>query len=957
MISSGTESLTAEQQQAVSFKEGACLVVAGAGTGKTRVLTHRVADLVARGVPAKQILALTFTEKAALEMQERIDQLLPLGTNVATVTTFHSFTIELLRRYAHFLAIPADFALLTTEEELVFMREHLFELPMKILRPGSNPTKFLQDIINYFNRLRDEAISPTELTAAAKSAELELDLEAATDQRNIWYELAATFEVYDELLKNEGYLTFGHCITEVIKLFREHPAILAEIRGEYHYLMVDEYQDTNWAQTELAAVIAGPNGNIMAVGDDDQAIYRFRGAASANIKQFLTRYPKTTVIALTQNYRSTQAILDTAYRGIQHNNPDRLEFISKIDKRLLGQRKGSEPEFKLYDRLSSELLGISEQVQAWLDLGIAPQEIAVLCRTRNQANKITFTLRQTGIAVNNPAAYRLYDHPLIAGIIAFGELLLDPSDNLAFMAALHQRPFALSDQILNDIAQHRPYREDSLFDFCLSLIKQEPAWLGQIAIKKLQRFLRIFTKLQKKVNDRPSLLLLKLVHLSGLYKKLTQSQKPEALVDLERLGQLFEEAQAFEERHRHTNWRQFIEYLQVLIENEVETNSSNNSDNDPFMVNVMTIHQSKGLEFTAVIVAHCSEGRFPSKDFGEKFPLPPELQREKIGDSTHEAEERRLFYVATTRAKEQLLYTAAVHYGVTSRKAKVSRFIFEAIGESAALTNPQTKAVTDYLQLPLEINETISNTPPNINQPLTIGQTDLDLYMTCPYKYRYAKILKIKVYPSAAMNFGNSIHNTLKAFVQGRKQGQTPDLTELYERYFIKGGYESKRQEKLRYQEGLQALQQAAPELNRANADEIEWSFNFPLKTGDRLRGRIDRFDRHEDGTISIIDYKTGGAKEETYVRQNLQLGVYILAVETLAQERVRDVTLDYIVEQKKVTVARADFALAKIIAKIDEAMAKLKQDFARNEFSAKPDKMSCQYCDYKSLCPFRYTD
>ncbi|MDO8472004.1 MAG: ATP-dependent DNA helicase [bacterium] len=956
MTSSGPESLTTEQQQAVSFKKGACLVVAGAGTGKTRVLTHRVADLVARGVPAKQILALTFTEKAALEMQERIDQLLPLGTNVATITTFHSFTIELLRRYAHFLGISADFALLTTEEELVFIKEHLFELPLKILRPGSNPTKFLEDIIDYFNRLRDEAISSTELTASAKSAELNIDLEADADQRNIWYELADTFAVYDELLKNEGYLTFGHCITEVIKLFREHPAILAEIRSEYHYLMVDEYQDTNWAQTELAAVIAGPDGNIMAVGDDDQAIYRFRGAASANIKQFLTRYPKTTVMALTNNYRSTQEILDTAYRGIQHNNPDRLEFISKIDKRLLGQRKGSEPVFLLYDRLSSELLGISDQVQAWLNDGITPQEIAVLGRTRNQANKITFTLRQAGIAVNNPAAYRLYDHPLIAGIIAFGELLLNPSDNLAFMAALNQRPFNVPDLILNSIAQHRPYREDSLFDYSLTLVKQEPAWLGELAIKKLNRFFRIFNRLQKIVNERPSLLLLKLVHLSGLYAKLTQSQKPEALVDLERLGQLFEEAQAFEERHRHTNWRQFIQYLQVLIENEVETNSINTTDSDPFMVNVMTIHQSKGLEFTAVIVAHCSEGRFPSKNYAAKFSLPPQLQREKIGDSTHEAEERRLFYVATTRAKEHLLYTAAIYYGVTSRKAKVSRFIFETIGESAALINPQTKAVTDYLQLPLELNETAPRSPVAAGAPITISQTDLDTYLTCPYKYRYRQILKIKVYPSAAMNFGISIHNTLRAFFHDQKQGPTLDLAQLYQEYWISGGYESKKQEKLRYLEGLSALQQAAPELAAIKPDQIEWSFNFPLKTGDRVRGRIDRFDRHEDGTVSIVDYKTGSPKEEAQVRQDLQLGVYILAVETLAQKKVKTVVLDYIIYHQKVTVARADFALTKIIDQIDRAVVNLKQDLARNEFTAKPDKFTCQYCEFKSLCPFRYT-
>lgn len=949
--------LTPEQKEAVTHTTGPALVIAGAGTGKTKVLTHRIAYLIEKKVAKpEEILALTFTEKAASEMQERVDLLLPLGTNTATISTFHSFTTELLRQYAHFLAIPADFSLLTQDEELVFLKDYLFELPLKILRPGSNPEKFLQPILTFFNRLKDEAITDEDLLRLGWRKQ-KSTAEAERDEGDQLVELALTYKKYEKLLKDSGYLTFGHCITETIKLFNLRPSVLQEVRNKYKQILIDEYQDTNWAQTELAALIANKNGNIMAVGDDDQAIYRFRGAASSNLISFLDRFSQAKRIVLTKNFRSTQEILDTAYRTIQHNNPDRLEFQEKIDKRLIALTKGKEPQVILYDRLNSELAGITKLVQEMLDNNISPEEIAVLTRTRSHANKISNSLKDAGIPVNNPDSSKLYNQPVIKSVVAFLNLLKDTSDNLSFYNIFTQAPFKLDAKIFNQILARRYYKEDSFFSFVTLLLKQNPTWLDEHSKETISKVLQIHAELSEYLNERPTLGILHYVHKSGLYKKLAKSKKALAEIQLEQIGRLFDEAQNYEERHRHANLIQFLNYLEIAIENDIDSKGEDFST-DPFMVNVMTIHQSKGLEFEAVIIAHCATGRFPSKRRSDTFKVPNELLKEPIpiGDS-HLEEERRLFYVAVTRAKKQLFCTASTYYGESNRKSKVSPFLVEAFSEDVTNLSPLSFKSAEYLQIPLNLTEQEYQMFDPVPQFLTVSQTDLDTYISCPKQYRYKKILKIKVHPVAALSFGNAIHNSLRAYFDFKKRGEKPDIKELLEKYWVSGGFDSKAQEAERKKEGLNALKEIEPTLSKLDPEKMEWPFNFPLPSGDRLRGRIDRVDRVGEELVEIVDYKTGNPKEESAVKKDLQLGTYILAIESLTKDRVKQVTLDYLVYQKKVSITRDKFELDKVKEKITEAINRLKQDLAEDKFTAKPDKMKCLYCDFKSICPYRYTE
>ncbi|MFL5776488.1 MAG: ATP-dependent helicase, partial [Chloroflexota bacterium] len=337
--------LNPEQLRAVTHGDGPLLVVAGAGTGKTQVVTRRIAWLIAtRRARPSEILALTFTEKAAAEMQARVDQLVPYGYTDASIGTFHAFGDRIIREYALELGLPTDVRVLTRPEVVIFLREHLFDFELDLYRPLGDPTRFLGALASFFSRLKDEDISPAaylahaadlqrEATAAAgrvaadpEASDADRDAaDALVEEARRQAELAQAYGRYQELLASAGFLDFGDQVSFALRLLRESPAARREVQERFRYVLVDEFQDTNPAQAELVALVAERHRNVTVVGDDDQAIYAFRGAAVGNILEFRERYRGARTVVLTRNYRSLAPVLDTAYRLIRHNDPDRLE--------------------------------------------------------------------------------------------------------------------------------------------------------------------------------------------------------------------------------------------------------------------------------------------------------------------------------------------------------------------------------------------------------------------------------------------------------------------------------------------------------------------------------------------------------------------------------------------------------------------------------------------------------
>src|SRR5687768_12896840 len=448
--------LTARQRKAVTHGEGPLLIVAGAGTGKTTVITRRIAWLIAekRARPS-EILALTFTDRAAYEMIERVDRLVPYGHNDANISTFHAFGDRLLREHALEAGLSDQSTVLSRAEQIILLREHLFELPLDRYRPLGNPTRFLSALVTLISRLRDEDVSPEAYLDSARrmadaSAAAPEDAALAEEAANHG-ELAATYAAYERLMRASDRLDFGDQVSLALRLLREHPAVLETERGRYRYILVDEFQDTNHAQWEMVRMLAEEHGNVTVVGDDDQSIYRFRGAALGNILGFREAYPKAASVVLVDNYRSRQPILDASHRLIKHNDPDRLEAREGLDKRLRARSRFSRPEppngpIELvgYTTGSDEADGLADRIGASIRAGRRAGDHAILVRGNRDADPYLRALNMAHIPWRFSGTAGLYRQPEVRVLISFLRAVNDPDDSISLYDLATCEIFGLS---------------------------------------------------------------------------------------------------------------------------------------------------------------------------------------------------------------------------------------------------------------------------------------------------------------------------------------------------------------------------------------------------------------------------------------------------------------------------------------------------------------------------------
>jgi len=382
--------LNKEQKKAVTYGKGPLLIIAGAGTGKTKVITHRIAYLIsAKFAQPEEILAVTFTEKAANEMEQRVDQLIPYSYSFVEISTFNSFGEKILRNYIHELGYYLDFRLLDDVEQAIFFRENLFRFPLKYYRPLSSPTRHIQELLTAIRRLKQEYIKPEEYLRFARMKKKEAGNKAEKEQACKHQEIALVYKKYQKLQQTGGMIDFEDQVVLAVDLLKKRPSILKEFQERYKYILVDEFQDTNFIQFELLKLLSGLHKNITVVGDDDQSIFRFRGASLSNILNFKQMYPEAARVVINKNYRSTQDILDGAYRLIQHNDPERLEFRENIDKSLQAtiEAKGKSINLLQFDTLSHESDKVADIILEKVRDGLNYKDIAILVRRNADADQ------------------------------------------------------------------------------------------------------------------------------------------------------------------------------------------------------------------------------------------------------------------------------------------------------------------------------------------------------------------------------------------------------------------------------------------------------------------------------------------------------------------------------------------------------------------------------------------
>src|SRR6266508_4093176 len=429
------EGLNEAQTAAVTHEADPLLIIAGAGTGKTTVITRRIAYLIAtRRARPSEILALTFTDKAAAEMEERVDTLVPYGYADVQISTLHAFGDRLIKENALELGLTPDFRVLTRAEQVIFLRDHLFEFPLKHYRPLGDPTRHLQAIITLFSRLKDEDVGPDEYLEYAEGLLAAAGDDAARMEAEEHVGLARTYAQYQTLMARLGQIDFGDQIVEVLRLFRTRPHVLRRCQERYRFILVDGFQDTNYAQFEVVKLLAAKHRNLTVVADDDQSVYKWRGAAISNVIGFKELYPDARDVVLSENYRCPQAVLDAAYKLIRYNDPDRLEVKYGISKKLtsLASTAGKRgPVHLAFDTVSSESDRVAEMIADEHARGRAYRDCAILVRANQDADAFLRALNLRGIPWTFSGNAGLYGRPEIRLLIAFLRSVAHTDDSVS----------------------------------------------------------------------------------------------------------------------------------------------------------------------------------------------------------------------------------------------------------------------------------------------------------------------------------------------------------------------------------------------------------------------------------------------------------------------------------------------------------------------------------------------
>lgn len=1017
--------LNKQQKEAVEHEKGPLLIIAGAGTGKTRVITERIINLLDKKLAtSKEILALTFTQKAAQEMEERVDISMPYGYEEIWISTFHSFCDKILKQEGIYIGINPSYALMTQAQEYIFLRGMLFDLPLKRFRPKGNPTKFIGEILSYFSRLGDEDVDPRVHSKFVKENEFD-----SADERKDYEELAKIYSIYSKAKMDESKLGFSDLVPLTLKLFRDKPEVLKKYKEQFKYILVDEFQDTNYAQNELIKLLTGKSGNITVVGDDDQAIYKFRGAAISNILDFKKAFPKTEKVVLTHNYRSNQGILDLAYNLIKKNDPDRLEVTEGVDKKLISANpkykefndqngdvdpsqigmpfaESSEPINRIHTNNDvDEAEAIAQEIERLVaddPDGYNYKDIAILVRAHSHSDQVVQSLRYHKIPFTFPGPKGLYSRSEVKDLIAFLKVVADYDDDISMYRLLSLEHSGLETREFVDLQKLARSKRISLFRLLEMLLDRnvgsskekkelvedentyysnsiyDPSKIAEKMFSKeakewLNKLFDVFEGAFKMVKDRKSVgeILYGFAMDSGYIDNLVSNESVKNEWRIQNVSKFFDLMKRFEKESEDPSVYQFLDYLDYSLEIGESSSTEVLDLDDTNAINILTVHGAKGLEFPIVFMLDLVSDRFPTRNRRSVIPMPEKLIKEMLpsGDE-HIQEERRLFYVGLTRAKDMVYLCSANYYGQGVRKKKQSVFIHdvELVVDEVNIEDYVKKSdpvglvkseSTEDLDVPEDIRKAFVN-----NLQRNLSYSHIGSFENCPYQFYFKYILLIPGSESQARSFGLTIHNVLKEFydrVKVAKGGLSKvakvptekDLLDIYEKKWQSGGYENPKQEQDRYESGKISLKEFYSKFYNKDQDPILLEHRFRVPMGDFwLKGTIDRVDNTDKG-LEIIDYKTGRVpKDPKHIEKDLQLPTYALALEKIQDKKLYQVSLFYIMEGKKLSRKITEEDKKASIESITKSLDEIK----KLKFPPKPGPL-CKFCDYKNICNYAMID
>ena len=918
--------LTPEQREAILHRGSPLLIIAGPGSGKTEVITWRVAHLVRAGfVRPENLLVTTFTNKAALELKDRIQQKLPeVNVELMQVSTIHAFCADLLRRYREHTPFPQGFHILDQMGQLLFVYAHRKRLGLDTLVKG-RPYDFFTAVVGTFNLATEELVDPTALEAWCEQNMAQ----SPPDQKGLWEERALVAEAYrrySELLIEEKLVDFAFLQRHTLTLLKENPQILAELQAQYQEILVDEYQDTNAAQDRILALLAGPEQRLTVVGDDDQSIYRFRGATVRNILTFRERFPRARVIQLAHNFRSREPIVDHSLRVIARNP-------ARFPKHLLTVRgEGSDVLLVYEPTAQEEAIAVVDLLRRLYAAGKIARygDVAILLRSvRSYAAPYLDALRAAGIPYQVTGDAGFFQREEIAQLY----------DLFAFLGVT--KPWG--DRFLrHPLVGLQPETHVALRGYKQDLMAvASDAGLLSIGVldeedrRKLLALLHLKRRVQAQEHGSLLEVFYDLLAATGCVARFEQAGHVEALANLGVMSML---VATWDEYGRTRNFYAFQRFLNLLKEGGVDPVRIPPED----AVQVMTIHQAKGLEFPVVVLGAAMNGRLPASRRASRYEIPPELRASGPPevDDPHLVDERRLFYVATTRARDLLIIgTADV---VKKRGGGPSPFLYEMFGEDLHEAADLTRAY---------IAEVESQGAKRQGPRERYSFSRLVYFLQCPLRYKFAAVYGFRALSPDPVDFGANVHRALEAIHQRALAGEhvaESDVEAIVAETWVASRHISPEREAGVREAAVRQLQRYLREhgesLKRVHKAEVRFSFAL---AEDVLLGKIDLL-RRTDGGVEVVDFKTSAAVPLEEERIDLQLDLYAMGAEAGLGEKVRRQTVHFLADGQVLSWEWNEERAREAQAQLREVLERIR----RGEFT--PDTSYCPRCsEFRDICPY----
>jgi len=960
------------QRRAVEHRDGPLLVIAGAGTGKTRVITERIRHLLETddSLSGENILGLTFTVKAAGEMKARVVKATSERGKHVTLATFHAFCESLIADVA------PDRLMLDEVDHWILLRRNMVRLQLEKYRRLAEPGQFLTDFISFFSRCQDELVTWEDYQRYAEDLAAQLQRERFALDEDTYkerleevekhFEIARAYRASEELLLEKKRVSFGSLITGAVDLLEKDSKLRSELQSKYRYVLVDEFQDTNIAQLRLLELLAGDRKNIFAVGDNDQAIYRFRGASFASFQLFLQRFTDWKPgedsspfrVSLTENYRSTPNILRVATQVIAQNTVS-ADFPKKF---LTANRKeGEKIRIVELEGEESEAAWVTSELERIHSAGRKWSDFAVLYRQHAHRDELVPELvrRKIPFVISRLS---ILDHPLVKDVIAYLRLIALPYDDIACARVLSVPAWRFEAPDLVRLSERSRKEKKSIYDLLQVSQGQLAFDSSHSASQELFEFLAEKRKTIKRRTAREI--------LSDLLEWLEIPQHASAQ-DRKYVNRLTEFAKAWEPKSDARALPEFVEYLDFY--GQAGGNISLEDDTPGDAVQLMTVHGAKGLEFPHVFLLRVNSKKFPANERPRVFEFPAALMKEgEPAEQFHIQEERRLFYVALTRAQERLTVTT-----LTEKKGKVPLFVEDMLLDPTVKRRdirqlaPRVALPADAQRAAPEPGSQLFVSPsglprifsriadwavtfhPPCPEPLTLSPSAVSAYRSCPQQYLFGYLWSLREGPRASYTFGAVMHNTIRRFIdQLRKGVRLPweDVARIYETEWKSAGYEDYYQEQGYKKDGLEQLRvfHTAVLENPPQVLELEKRFELPVENDVILTGRIDQINSLSGKKdAEIVDYKTGKPKKPAEAKKDIQLSIYSIAAREILELNPVRLVFHYLQNNERQETTRD----SKQLDEAQKTVQLVASEIRAGSFPPKPG-YQCRSCAYLPICP-----